>query len=124
MALGGYTSVSTQNEQLDLEQALRVHAVSELGLDPAGKPSPVIAAVSSFSRFAVGAVVPLLTYLFGAPRLWPALLLGGRGDLPDRAGDRRPARSARGSHFERQAFFRRRMSHSRMTTRITAEPSR
>ncbi|MCU1604312.1 MAG: Conserved rane protein of unknown function [Modestobacter sp.] len=201
MALGGYTSVSTQNEQLDLEvakerhelatnpvrelqeltdlweargleaplalavaeqlsrdpeQALRVHAVSELGLDPAGKPSPVIAAVSSFSRFAVGAVVPLLPYLFGAPRLWLALLLGGvgwsppgpvgavhtatvvvggpasvalrcrggRGDLPDRAGDRRPARSAPASHFERQAFFRRRMSHSRMTTRITAEPSR
>jgi VIT1/CCC1 family predicted Fe2+/Mn2+ transporter len=124
MALGEYTSVSTQNEQLDLEvakerrelavnpvgeqaelaqlwrdrglepaladavaeqlsrdpeQALRVHAVNELGLDPDDKPSPMTAAVSSFLCFAVGALIPLLPYLLGAPRLWLALLCGGAG---------------------------------------------
>jgi vacuolar iron transporter family protein len=124
MALGEYTSVTTQNEQLDLEvakerhelatnptgelqeladlwearglepplaravaeqlsqdpeQALRVHAVSELGLDPDEKPSPVTAAVSSFLTFAVGAVIPLLPFLLGAPVLWLALLCGGIG---------------------------------------------
>ncbi|MEU2350902.1 VIT1/CCC1 transporter family protein [Modestobacter sp. NPDC049651] len=124
MALGEYTSVSTQNEQLDLEvdkerrelrlnpageqaelaelwearglqpelaaavaeqlsrdpeQALRVHALNELGLDPDDKPSPMTAAVSSFICFAVGAVIPLLPYLLGAPLLWLALLSGGAG---------------------------------------------
>jgi vacuolar iron transporter family protein len=124
MALGEYTSVTTQNEQLDLEvakerhelatnpagelreladlweargldaplaqavaeqlsrdpdQALRVHAVSELGLDPEEKPSPITAAVSSFLTFAVGAVIPLLPFLLGAPLLWLALLCGGVG---------------------------------------------
>ena len=124
MALGEYTSVTTQNEQLDLEvakerhelatnpagelqeladlweargleqplaravaeqlsrdpeQALRMHAISELGLDPDEKPSPVTAAVSSFLTFAVGAVIPLLPFLLGAPVLWLALLCGGVG---------------------------------------------
>jgi VIT1/CCC1 family predicted Fe2+/Mn2+ transporter len=124
MALGEYTSVSTQNEQLDLEvakerrelatnpvgeqaelaelwqergldadlaeavaaqlsrdpeQALRVHTLNELGLDPEDKPSPMTAAVSSFFCFAVGALIPLLPYLLGAPRLWLALLCGGAG---------------------------------------------
>jgi VIT1/CCC1 family predicted Fe2+/Mn2+ transporter len=124
MALGEYTSVSTQNEQLDLEvakerrelatnpvgeqaelaqlwrergldddladavaaqlsrdpeQALRVHTLNELGLDPEDKPSPMTAAVSSFACFAVGALIPLLPYLLGAPVLWLALLCGGLG---------------------------------------------
>jgi VIT1/CCC1 family predicted Fe2+/Mn2+ transporter len=124
MALGEYTSVTTQNEQLDLEvakerhelatnpggeqqelaelweargldaplaravaeqlsrdpeQALRIHAVNELGLDPEDKPSPMTAAVSSFLCFAVGALIPLLPYLLGAPVLWLALLCGGVG---------------------------------------------
>jgi VIT1/CCC1 family predicted Fe2+/Mn2+ transporter len=39
----------------------------------------VTAAVSSFLCFALGAVVPLLPYLFGAPQLWLALVLGGAG---------------------------------------------
>ena len=124
MALGEYTSVSTQNEQLDLEvakerhelatnpvgeqrelaelwqargldaplaravaeqlhrdpeQALRIHAVNELGLDPDEKPSPMTAAVSSFLCFALGALVPLLPFLLGAPVLELALLCGGAG---------------------------------------------
>ena len=126
MALGEYTSVTTQNEQLDLEvakerhelatnpvgeerelaelweargleaplaravaeqlhrdpdTALRLHVVAELGLNPADKPSPVTAAVSSFLTFGTGALLPLLPYLFGASLLWVALLCGGLGLL-------------------------------------------
>ena len=96
MSLGEYTSVKTQNEQLDLEvekerrelernpegelaeltemlrvrgvddelaervavqlsrdpeTALRLHVVAELGLNPEDKPSPRVAAVSSFLTF-------------------------------------------------------------------------
>jgi VIT1/CCC1 family predicted Fe2+/Mn2+ transporter len=124
MALGEYTSVKTQNEQLDLEvekerrelernpegelaeliemlrvrgvedglahdvavqlsrdpaTALRLHVVAELGLNPEDKPSPRVAAVSSFLTFATGALIPLLPYLLGAPQLWLALLCGGAG---------------------------------------------
>jgi VIT1/CCC1 family predicted Fe2+/Mn2+ transporter len=124
MALGEYTSVKTQNEQLDLEvdkerrelernpegelaeltemlrvrgvddelarevavqlsrnpeTALRLHVVAEIGLNPEDKPSPRVAAVSSFLTFGAGALLPLLPYLFGAPLLWVALLCGGLG---------------------------------------------
>jgi vacuolar iron transporter family protein len=124
MSLGEYTSVKTQNEQLDLEVAkerhelehnaaaeqaelaamirargvepelarevaaqlsrdpevaLRLHVVAEIGLNPDDKPSPMVAAVSSFLTFSVGAVIPLLPYLFGLSLLWVALLCGGAG---------------------------------------------
>jgi vacuolar iron transporter family protein len=124
MALGEYTSVRTQNEQLDLEvekerrelernpegelaeliemlrvrgvddrlahavavqlsrdpeTALRLHVVAELGVSPEDRPSPWVAAVSSFLTFAVGAVIPLLPYLLGVSLLWVALLAGGIG---------------------------------------------
>lgn len=124
MALGEYTSVSTQNEQLDLEvskerrelrvhpkeeraemvalwrsrgldsalaeqvaeqlarnpeQELREHARAELGLDPDEKPSPWTAASSSFVCFALGALIPLLPYLFGYGRVWAAVAIGGVG---------------------------------------------
>jgi vacuolar iron transporter family protein len=126
MALGEYTSVKTQNEQLDLEvekerrelernpqgelaeltemlrvrgvddrlahevavqlsrnpeSALRLHVVAELGLNPADKPSPRVAAVSSFLTFATGAVIPLVPYLLGVSMLWVALVCGGLGLL-------------------------------------------
>ncbi|MCV2488981.1 VIT1/CCC1 transporter family protein [Geodermatophilus sp. YIM 151500] len=126
MALGEYTSVKTQNEQLDLEVAkerhelahnaageqaelaqmmtargvdeplarevaaqlsrdpdvaLRLHILAELGLSPDDKPSPRLAAVSSFLTFSAGAVFPLLPYLFGLPLLWIALLSGAVGLL-------------------------------------------
>jgi VIT1/CCC1 family predicted Fe2+/Mn2+ transporter len=126
MALGEYTSVKTQNEQLDLEVekerrelernpegelaelttmlrvrgvddrlaervaaqlskdpdiALRLHVVAELGLNPDDKPSPWVAAVSSFLTFGTGALLPLLPYLFGVSVLWPALVCGGAGLL-------------------------------------------
>jgi VIT1/CCC1 family predicted Fe2+/Mn2+ transporter len=124
MALGEYTSVKTQNEQLDLEvakerhelehneageiaeltemirargvdddlarevaeqlhrdkeAALRLHIVAELGLSPEDKPSPRVAAVSSLLTFSVGAVFPLVPYLFGLSLLWVALVSGGVG---------------------------------------------
>src|SRR3954462_7645758 len=124
MALGEYTSVKTQNEQLDLEVAkerhelqhnaagelaeltdmlrsrgvdddlaqkvaqqlsndpegaLRLHIVAELGLSPEDKPSPRLAAVSSLLTFSIGAVFPLLPYLFGLSLLWVALVSGGVG---------------------------------------------
>jgi vacuolar iron transporter family protein len=126
MALGEFTSVRTQNEQLDLEvekerrelarnpegelaelvqmlrdrgvehdlarevavqlsqdpeTALRLHVVAELGLNPEDKPSPRVAAASSFLTFATGALIPLLPYLLGVSLLWAALLCGGLGLL-------------------------------------------
>lgn len=124
MALGEFTSVRTQNEQLDSEvhterlalarnpegeraeltalfmqigmdeetahagamqvhedeeRALRVHLTHELGLDPDEKPSPWIAASSSFVFFSAGAIIPLLPYLFGVNSLPLALVFGGVG---------------------------------------------
>lgn len=124
MALGEYTSVTTQNEQLELEvakerrelernpegerhelvellqargvdddlaeavsiqlsrdpeTALRLHVVAELGLNPEDRPSPRVAAGSSFVTFSLGAVVPLLPYLVGSSTLWMALVCGGLG---------------------------------------------
>jgi VIT1/CCC1 family predicted Fe2+/Mn2+ transporter len=124
MSLGEYTSVKTQNEQLDLEVAkerrelahnaegelaeltemiaargvepglarevaeqlhkdpevaLRLHIVAELGLSPEDKPSPRVAALSSLLTFSIGAVFPLLPYLFGLSLLWVALVSGGVG---------------------------------------------
>ncbi|MFF0626061.1 VIT1/CCC1 transporter family protein [Streptomyces sp. NPDC004296] len=64
-------------EQLsrDPEQALEIHAREELGIDPSDLPSPMVAAVSSFGSFALGALLPVLPYLLGATVLWPAVLL-------------------------------------------------
>ena len=52
----------------DPEQALEIHAREELGIDPSDLPSPLIAAVSSFGAFALGALLPVLPYLLGADR--------------------------------------------------------
>lgn len=50
----------------DPEQALLVHAQEELGVDPTQLPSPRTAALSSLASFSIGALLPLLPYLFGA----------------------------------------------------------
>jgi vacuolar iron transporter family protein len=63
----------------DPDQALIVHVQEELGVDPTDLPSPVVAAVSSFGSFAVGAVLPLLPYLLGLNQLWVAMLLAFGG---------------------------------------------
>ena len=55
--------------------ALEVHAKEELGVSPGDLPSPWLAAGSSFLSFTVGALVPLLPYLFGAESfVWSAIL--------------------------------------------------
>jgi VIT1/CCC1 family predicted Fe2+/Mn2+ transporter len=61
------------------EEALRIHVREELGVDPDSTPSPWVAASSSFVCFAVGALIPLLSYLFGSDSLWLALAVGGVG---------------------------------------------
>jgi len=61
------------------EEALRLHAREELGVDPGEQPSPWTAAVTSFLCFSIGALIPLLPYLLGVDVLWPALIAGGAG---------------------------------------------
>jgi VIT1/CCC1 family predicted Fe2+/Mn2+ transporter len=61
------------------EQALRVHAQEELGVVPDELPSPWTAASTSFVCFSIGALIPLLTYLFGVENLGLALAVGGVG---------------------------------------------
>jgi len=124
MAMGEYTSVRTQNEQVDREwakeadeirenaeaeehelaamfatmgmteataaaaasdihrdpeRAALVHVTQELGLDPREKPSPWVAAISSFVTFSLGAILPLLPFLLGFTSLALSLTVGGVG---------------------------------------------
>ena len=46
------------------ELALETHAREELGIDPGALGRPVVAASSSFVTFAVGALIPLVPWLF------------------------------------------------------------
>jgi len=48
----------------DIDLALEVHAREEMGIDPTSLGSPVKAALSSFTTFAVGALVPLVPWFF------------------------------------------------------------
>jgi vacuolar iron transporter family protein len=68
-------------EQLsrDPEQAWRVHAREELGIDPDDLPSPWTAAFSSLGSFTIGALVPVLPYLLGFNSLPAAALLAMAG---------------------------------------------
>ena len=59
----------------DVDNAVAVHAREELGVDPHDLASPLLAAVSSFGSFSVGALVPLLPYLLGMNNLIPAVAL-------------------------------------------------
>ncbi|MGO3147233.1 MAG: VIT1/CCC1 transporter family protein [Leucobacter sp.] len=63
------------------ERAVRVHIAHELGINLEERPSPVVAAVSSFLSFAVGAFVPLVPFVFGFGSLWAGLAFGGVGLL-------------------------------------------
>lgn len=78
---------------LDPNTALRVHTREELGVDPFDLPSAALAGISSLAAFSLGALVPLLPYLFGVPVLAAtlgitavALLVGGMvvGRITDR----------------------------------------
>ncbi|HET6739842.1 MAG TPA: VIT1/CCC1 transporter family protein [Kribbella sp.] len=61
------------------EVALDTHVREELGVDPNDLPSPWIAAGSSFVAFALGALIPLIPFVFGAGNILPALLLSALG---------------------------------------------
>lgn len=65
----------------DENRALNFHLVQELGVDPREKPSPWVAAGSSFVLFAIGAIIPLIPYLLGYESLWLGLAFGGVGLL-------------------------------------------
>ena len=62
----------------DPEVALEIHAREELGVDPNQLGSPVSAALSSFSAFALGAFVPLIPWLLGGGdgAVWASAILG------------------------------------------------
>jgi len=57
------------------EAALEVHAREEIGLAPGELPNPWVAAGSSFLAFALGALIPLLPYMFGAQTLVVSAIL-------------------------------------------------
>jgi vacuolar iron transporter family protein len=59
----------------DVDRAVKVHAREEFGVDPHDLASPMLAAGSSFVAFALGALVPLVPYLFGATNLMPGLII-------------------------------------------------
>jgi VIT1/CCC1 family predicted Fe2+/Mn2+ transporter len=75
------------------EQALTVHAIEELGVNPTELPSPYVAAGASLVAFAAGAIIPLLPYALGFDALWVALALSALaavvgGGLVSRLTDR------------------------------------
>lgn len=59
----------------DPEQALELHTRDELGVGAGELPSPMVAALSSFGSFALGALLPVLPYLLGVTVLWPAVVV-------------------------------------------------
>ncbi|HKV19327.1 MAG TPA: VIT1/CCC1 transporter family protein [Mycobacterium sp.] len=65
----------------DEDRALNLHVAQELGVNPSEKPSPWVAAGSSFVMFAIGAIVPLVPYLLGLESLSMGLIFGGAGLL-------------------------------------------
>ncbi|KAA1423438.1 hypothetical protein FE697_007475 [Mumia zhuanghuii] len=57
----------------DPDNAVRVHAREEFGIDVTDLPSPMLAAVSSFLSFALGALIPLLPLMLGITSLGPTV---------------------------------------------------
>jgi VIT1/CCC1 family predicted Fe2+/Mn2+ transporter len=72
---------ATDEIHRDENQAVNVHLVREIGVDPSEKPSATLAAVASFLMFALGAVIPLIPYLLGYGSLPAGLVCGGIGLL-------------------------------------------
>lgn len=82
MGLSPETAVKASEEiHRDEAKAVNFHLVQELGVHPEEKPSPWLAAGSSFALFAVGAIIPLIPYLLGYGALWVGLACGGAGLL-------------------------------------------
>ena len=72
-------ATATDEIHRDESRAVNFHLVQELGVDPTEKPSPWVAAGSSFVMFAIGALVPLIPYLLGFESLWAGVIFGGVG---------------------------------------------
>ena len=87
------------------EQAARIHITQELGVDPDSKPSPWIAAMSSFAMFAAGAFIPLIPYALGFEALWLGLATGGVGLLVAGGIAARFTRKSWWKSAVRQLFF-------------------
>ncbi|AEA23442.1 VIT1/CCC1 transporter family protein [Pseudonocardia benzenivorans] len=80
MGLSQATAEAVATElHADPELELRLHVTQEVGIDPDEAPSPWVAAGSSFLCFAVGGVIPLLSFLFGSSSLWLGLAVGALG---------------------------------------------
>src|SRR6195952_2274960 len=92
-------TATTASEEIhqDEGRALNFHLVQELGVDPSEKPSPWVAAGSSFAMFAIGAIIPLIPYLLGYSSLWLGLACGGVGLL---------VAGGVAAHFTRKAAWR------------------
>ena len=67
----------------DPDLALETHAREELGFTPGDTGKPLQAAISSFVMFAIGALIPLLPWLFttGTRALWGSVTLGAVASL-------------------------------------------
>lgn len=63
----------------DPEVAWRLHVREELGVDPDDLPSPWVAASSSFAAFSLGALIPVLPFLFGLTSMPLTLAVSGAG---------------------------------------------
>jgi VIT1/CCC1 family predicted Fe2+/Mn2+ transporter len=74
-------TAATEEIHRDENRALNFHLVQELGIDPSDKPSPWVAAGSSFVMFAIGAIIPLIPYLLGFSVLWFGLACSAVGLL-------------------------------------------
>lgn len=61
----------------DPDQAWRVHAREELGVNPDDLPSPWTAAIASFLAFALGAFLPVLPYVLGAETFRLSIVFAG-----------------------------------------------
>lgn len=59
------------------ELALQLHAREELGVNPNELPSPLLAGGASLVAFSLGAILPLLPYLFGLRTLVVPLAVAG-----------------------------------------------
>jgi len=59
----------------DPDQALSIHVREELGVDVESLPSAWTAAGSSFASFSIGAVIPLVPYLFGVREILVSAVL-------------------------------------------------
>jgi VIT1/CCC1 family predicted Fe2+/Mn2+ transporter len=59
----------------DPERAVAIHSREEFGADPDNLPNPLVAAVSSFVSFAIGAALPILPFLLGSGSLLPSMVI-------------------------------------------------